>query len=190
MKLRQMIPQRKLRATAVRRAPSRAAEEEDEPTMRLSSAFIVVVLLHLVAIGGIITFEKVKVHRNAASEAEAPTRSAPAAAPASAAREEAPKAPVAARETAPASPALHAPAASAAHETHKPAPAPVAAAPAAHEGIRDSGTIHVVAKGENPVVIAKKYGIEYDSLLKLNKIEDPRKLPIGQKLHIPAKAKN
>jgi len=186
MKLRQMIPKRKLRATAVRRAPaaSRAIEEEEEePTMRLSSAFIVVVLLHLVAIGGIWTFESVKVNRAPAAEGEAASTTA-AAEPAAPKTAPAPEhkavaaAPVASRETAAPAP-HHAEAAT----PHKPsAPAPVAA-------LRDSGEIHVVAKGENPVTIAKKLGIDYDDLLKLNKIDNPRKLQPGQKLHIPAKAR-
>jgi LysM repeat protein len=189
MKLRQMIPKKKLRATAVRRgpAPSRSAmdEEEEEPTMRLSSACIVVLLLHLVAIGGIITFEKVKVNRTAASVAEetakivGATSAVNAAAPASVAPQQA-VAPVAA------APVAQAPAP--VQEVRKSVPAP-APAPVAAGQLKDSGNFHVVAKGENPVAIAKKLGVAYEDLLKLNKIEDPRKLQPGQKLKIPAKAK-
>ncbi len=63
MKLRLMIPKRKLRATATRRASQpRILDEDEEPTMKLSSAFIIVVLLHLVAVGGIYAFESIKVH--------------------------------------------------------------------------------------------------------------------------------
>jgi LysM repeat protein len=50
----------------------------------------------------------------------------------------------------------------------------------------------VVAKGDNPVTIARKFKVSYDDLLALNHIDDPRKLKIGQKLLIPkstAKAK-
>ena len=46
--------------------------------------------------------------------------------------------------------------------------------------------IYVVAKGDNPVSIAKKFKVPYDELLALNHIEDPHKLKIGQKLLIPA----
>ena len=55
--------------------------------------------------------------------------------------------------------------------------------------ISDSGKTYVVAKGENPVTIAKKFKVSYDDLLALNHIDDPRKLKIGQKLLIPEKTK-
>ena len=54
----------------------------------------------------------------------------------------------------------------------------------------DSGKPYVVAKGDNPVSIARKLKVSYDDLLALNHIDDPRKLQIGQKLLVPkAKAK-
>jgi LysM repeat protein len=46
-----------------------------------------------------------------------------------------------------------------------------------------------VAKGDNPVTIAKKFKVSYDDLIALNHIDDPRKLKIGQKLLIPDKVK-
>jgi LysM repeat protein len=45
---------------------------------------------------------------------------------------------------------------------------------------------YVVAKGDTPVSIAKKFKITSDQLLAANKIEDAHKLKIGQKLVIPA----
>jgi len=53
--------------------------------------------------------------------------------------------------------------------------------------VSDSGKVYVVAKGDNPVTIAKKFKVSYDDLLALNHIDDPRKLKIGQKLLIPEK---
>ena len=53
----------------------------------------------------------------------------------------------------------------------------------------DSGKVYVVAKGENPVAIAKKLKVSYDDLIALNHIDDPRKIQIGQKLLIPKLAK-
>ena len=47
----------------------------------------------------------------------------------------------------------------------------------------------MVAKGDNPVTIAKKFKVTYDDLLALNHIDDPRKLKIGQKLLIPERIK-
>ena len=54
--------------------------------------------------------------------------------------------------------------------------------------VPDSGKIYVVVKGDNPVTIARHLHVPYDALLELNQIEDPRKLQIGQKLHIPAQS--
>ena len=46
---------------------------------------------------------------------------------------------------------------------------------------------YVVAAGDNPNKLAKKFGVSESALLKANGIEDPRKLRIGQQLVIPAK---
>ncbi len=196
MKMPTFRPKQKLRATATRRtaAPSRADEEEEyeEPSMKFSSAFIIVVLLHLVAVGGIFAFESIKVKQPGTAAAAEAASVAPAA--------EAPTAPVQAAEparevktaatrTAPA-------AAPAAVPTKATAPAKTvaAAAPAktveapkkTQKGVADSGKVHVVAKGENPHSIARKLGVSYDALVKLNGIDDPRRLQIGQKLQVPA----
>ena len=48
-----------------------------------------------------------------------------------------------------------------------------------------SGEIYTVAKGDNPAAIAKRFGVGYDELLKVNGISDPRRLQIGQRLLIP-----
>ncbi len=53
----------------------------------------------------------------------------------------------------------------------------------------DSGKVYVVEKGESPYVIAQKLKVNYDALLKLNGIDDPKKLKPGQKLRVPASAK-
>jgi LysM repeat protein len=54
-----------------------------------------------------------------------------------------------------------------------------------NSSIADSGKVYTVAKGDNPVTIARHLHVNYDALLELNGITDPRKLQIGQKLHIP-----
>ena len=46
---------------------------------------------------------------------------------------------------------------------------------------------HVVAKGETLTSIAKHYSITVADLLKLNKIENDRKLQIGQSINVPSK---
>jgi LysM repeat protein len=52
----------------------------------------------------------------------------------------------------------------------------------------DSKKSYVVAKGDTPLKIAKKFKVPFDDLLAVNKIDDPTKLKIGQKLVIPVKA--
>jgi LysM repeat protein len=51
----------------------------------------------------------------------------------------------------------------------------------------DTGKTYVVAKGDNPVAIAKKLKVPYDDLMAANHIDDPHKLQIGQKLIVPSK---
>ena len=62
----------------------------------------------------------------------------------------------------------------------KPAPETRKAEPVATPGLT-----HVVARGENLTSIAKHYKTTVADLLKANKIEDDRKLQIGQILMIP-----
>ena len=52
----------------------------------------------------------------------------------------------------------------------------------------DSGKIYTVGKGESPYGIAQKLKVSYEALLKLNHIDDPKKLKPGQKLRIPMPA--
>ena len=153
---------KKLRATAVRR-PLRigatAAEYGDlaEPSMKLSRALLIVLLLHVVAVAGIIAFNAIKTRQ--ASLPSAPSQTTVG---------------IASADTKPQAPALNP---SAAPKTGAKMPAKVS----------DSGKVYVVAKGDNPVTIAKKFKVSYDDLLALNHIDDPRKLKIGQKLLIPEK---
>lgn len=193
MKPRQIIPQKKLEATAVRRsnASTRAAsiDEEQEPTMRLSTAFIVVLLLHVVAIGGVYTFDAIKVNHGKNKSAEATTE-----APASSAAEKlAPVSPAAALAQAGQNSVAGNEAAiqKAAHTTTQTATTPAkttkanpSAKPTA-TAAADGQTVHIMEKGENPFVIAKQYGVNYEQLLKINNIEDPRRVPVGRKLIIP-----
>ncbi len=51
-------------------------------------------------------------------------------------------------------------------------------------------TIHVVDFNESPAVIAKKYGIKMDDLLKANNLSDAKKIQYGQRLVIPLSPAN
>lgn len=48
--------------------------------------------------------------------------------------------------------------------------------------------MHVVVKGENLTKIAKNYQVSIEEIMKVNKIQDDRKLQIGQNLIIPGKS--
>jgi LysM repeat protein len=156
--------QKKLRATAMRR-PLRigatAAEYGDlaEPSMKLSRALLIVLLLHVVAVAGIIAFNAIKTRQASLPSASSPTTVG-----------------IASADTKPQAAALN-PSAAPKNGTKTPTK------------VSDSGKVYVVAKGDNPVTIAKKFKVSYDDLLALNHIDDPRKLKIGQKLLIPEKIK-
>lgn len=194
------MPKRKLRAaTAARRMPRGAMEgyaAAQEPDISFAKAAVVVLVLHVVAVGGIWAFSTLKTHSassdsatlhrttaaNAASTTDATADDEDTAKPTVAPQPEAttklqPRTPVAdpgvANNATPKT--VEQPVKQPVKETTVPAP------------VKDSGTTYTVAKGDSPVTIAKKFHVSYDELLKANKITDPKKLQIGQKLHIPAK---
>lgn len=155
-----------LRLTTARRASASGAEfdEMSEPNMKLSRALLIVLLLHVVAVGGIIAFNAIK------------SRQEPVVAPVHSAKPPA----------SPAPPNVVAAGAErsglAATSTHSVAPKLDKKSPS------ESVKTYTVAKGDTPVTIAKKFKVPFDELLATNHIEDPRKLKIGQKLIIPVKA--
>jgi LysM repeat protein len=169
----------KMRASVVRR-PLRAAtanyDEMAEPNMKLSRALLIVLLLHVVAVSGIIAFNAIKTRQGPvlprARSSPAATAAKPDVTTSSSAgdnesgkRDEIRRArPVGKENT-----KDRGKSGDAAHrdETHK---------------------TYVVAKGDKPVSIAKKFKVSYDELLALNHIDDPRKLKVGQKLLIPTKS--
>jgi LysM repeat protein len=153
---------KKLRATAVRRPLRIGATAADygdvaEPSMKLSRALLIVLLLHVVAVAGIIAFNAIKTRQASLPSPPAPTTIG-----------------IASADTKLQAPALNSPTAQKAIAKAQPK-------------VSDSGKVYVVAKGDNPVTIAKKFKVSYDDLLALNRIDDPRKLKIGQKLLIPGK---
>jgi LysM repeat protein len=166
-------------STAQRRLRIGAAadyEEMAEPNMKLSRALLIVLLLHIVAVSGIVAFNAIKTRQR--SFAAASESLAAATKPLEAAK---------------AGPAVVAPASLTSQKTSGPAVAGQEhkAAGAKHvehaKGPVDSGKLYVVVKGDNPVTIAKKFKVSYEDLIALNQIDDPRKLQIGQKLRIPVR---
>ena len=176
---------KKLRAATTRRSFGASSEmdyeEMSEPNMKLSRALLIVLVLHIVAVAGIIAFNAIKTRQasvtslpvppsSTAEDANAGTMAKSAAAPKAAASPDETKVvhsstkAISKEETKAVSP----------KSVHKPS-------------ALDSGKVYVVVKGDNPVTIARKFDVPYDDLISLNQIDDPRKLQIGQKLLIPRK---
>src|SRR6202030_3564397 len=65
------LPKRKKMRATVARRPLRAAianyDEMAEPNMKLSRALLIVLLLHVVAVAGIIAFNAIKTHQRSLS---------------------------------------------------------------------------------------------------------------------------
>jgi LysM repeat protein len=177
MRLPSLFPSKKLRATTARRGlgvpDEMDYEEMSEPNMKLSRALLIVLVLHVVAVAGIIAFNTIKSRQGAVPAPTTKTTASTSAqklSPAAATsdstkpREEAAKPVVKEeRKAIPVKPIVE--------NTAKPEPAK---------------KTYVVAKGDTPVSIAKKFKITSDQLLTVNNIEDAHKLKIGQKLVIPA----
>ena len=204
----------KPKARKVVRASTRAmrADEdyyEAEPNMKLSHAFMVVLVLHVVAVGGIWAFNQLNAGRQSASVAAGlsdklaltaqPKKTAPSAAVVERQPGDADE-PLPSLEPLPDSsaPAFRAADLSPAPimtatksepapvvETKAPAPKPVVAKQKSEATA--TGDTYTVAKGDNPYKIAKKLGVGYQALLEANNIEDPTKLQIGTVLKVPAK---
>ena len=174
-------PKRILSATARRASAASAGMEFEgipEPNMKLSRALLIVLLLHVVAVSGIIAFNAIKTReRSLVPLTSAETEAKPADATGTANHVDNDKARVAAtqkeneRQDDPKS--SHS---SAKDEHPKPLPS--------------SGKTYVVKKGDNPVTIAKKLKVSYNDLMSFNHIDNPRKLQIGQKLLVPKAATN
>jgi LysM repeat protein len=201
----------KSRGRKVVRASARAMRggEEDyyeaEPNRKLSHAFMVVLILHVVAVGGIYAFNHIKVNKKSDLLANISSRITQATGTAPVVAE--PVAPVVQRQpgdaddplpavaSVPVAPAAAAPVAAAPKvASAPPAPAPkvetTAAPPSAPAAAPSAKPVAVpdtykVEKGDNPYNIAKKFGVSYQELLTLNAIEDPTKLQIGQELKVP-----
>ena len=238
--------------TAKMRARAATAEEmhdEDdyemaEPNMKLSHAIIVVLILHVIAVGGVFAFSSLKNRPASDRKAEKPVaqetapaateKSVEAAAPVASAPAPAPAVKPSATEAAHGKshtvaagdtltsiasangttveaiakengitsttllhvgqtlklPATTSATKTAAPEKIKTAPSVVATVPKTAESAKTataSSDVYVVAKGENPYLIAKKLHVSYTELLEYNNITDPKKIQIGQKLKVPKK---
>jgi LysM repeat protein len=185
MKLLQLLTRKKLRATTARRALGAAEmdyEEMSEPNMKLSRALLIVLVLHVVAVAGIIAFNTIKTRQGPPPPISTETARAKVA-PAASTKSDGPTVVTSTRSDEskiaklPPKPVVK-------DDRKSDQPKPVENKPTKS----DASKTYVVAKGDNPVSIARKLKVPYDDLMAVNHIEDPHKLKIGQKLIIPAKS--
>ena len=178
-----VTPRKKLRSAAQRSAAKYAEEDyaAEEPNVKLSRAFVVVLLLHVVAVGGIFAFSALKDHQTDSPVGKGESSNQKGlATQTSAARE----------------------LGTIDKSTGKGVPAEVqklvdssrisggGGAKTQNNGLGqeaggESAKVYLVQKGDSPAGIAKKFKVSYADLLRANNIEDPKKLQIGQKLVIP-----
>ena len=180
IKIPRLFNPKKLLAATARRASAASGMDFEgipEPNMKLSRALLIVLLLHVVAVSGIIAFNAIKTRERAfvpPTSTETDEKPAKAEQTANRATNEKPRIAAAPKEN------------DRQHDqkpSHSPAKEDLARTPSS------SGKTYVVKKGDNPVGIAKKLNVSYNDLIALNHIDDPRKLQIGQKLLIPEAAK-
>jgi LysM repeat protein len=176
MKISQLFRHKKFLAATARRASAAAGmdfEDIPEPNMKLSRALLIVLLLHVVAVSGIIAFNAIKTRESSfvpATQANQENRMADTSGTPVHTDVAKPRPAVSQKQVAP-------------HDDAK-----VSHSPSKDEHAKtppSSGKTYTVKKGDNPVTIAKKLKVSYNDLISLNHIEDPHKLRIGQKLLIP-----
>ncbi|MBV9104694.1 MAG: LysM peptidoglycan-binding domain-containing protein [Verrucomicrobia bacterium] len=177
------VPSRKKLRAAAHRSPAKYTEEDyaaEEPNVKLSRAFVVVLLLHVVAVGGIFAFSALKDHQTGSSTGK----------PESAGQKPPTTQSNAGRESGtadkPAGKAVPAEVQKIVDSSHVPGNS---SAKSQSSGIAqeagESARVYVVQRGDSPAAIAKKFKVSYADLLRTNNIEDPKRLQIGQKLVIP-----
>lgn len=181
IKVPRLFKARKLSAATARRASAASAGMEfegiPEPNMKLSRALLIVLLLHIVAVSGIIAFNAIKTRERVFVP---PTSSEPENKPADT------------TQTANHASSDKARVVAAQKENdrqHDPTPSHSLGKNEQPKTPSSSGKTYVVKKGDSPAGIAKKLKVSYSDLIAINHIDDPRKLKIGQKLSVPEAAK-
>ena len=177
IKIPRLLNPKKMLAATARRASAGSAgmdfEGIPEPNMKLSRALLIVLLLHVVAVSGIIAFNAIKTReRTFVPPTSTETENKPADTAQTTNHVGTDNARVAAAQKE--NDRQHD-----SKPSHPPAKVEQAKTPSS------SGKTYAVKKGDNPVGIAKKLKVSYNDLIALNHIDDPRKLQIGQKLLVP-----
>ena len=180
IKIPRLFKPKKMLAATARRASAASAgmdfEGIPEPNMKLSRALLIVLLLHVVAVSGIIAFNAIKTRENSFVPANPEqTETTPASTAGTINHADTDKAAVVTAQKE-----------NARQDDLKSSHSPVTEEHA--KTVSSSGKTYVVKKGDSPAAIAKKLKVSYNDLMALNHIEDARKLQIGQKLVVPETA--
>ena len=182
LKVPRLFNPKKMLAATARRAsaasPGMDFEGIPEPNMKLSRALLIVLLLHVVAVSGIIAFNAIKTRERAfvpPTSTETENKPADTAQTANHATSDKALVPAAQKEN---------------DRQHDPKPSHTPVTDEEAKTLSSSGKTYVVKKGDNPVGIAKKLKVSYNALMTLNHIDDARKLQIGQKLLVPKPTTN
>jgi LysM repeat protein len=223
----QRMPRRKLRTAAARKS-ARYDEEEyfvEEPNVKLSRAFVVVLLLHVVAVGGIFAFSTLKDRQSSTSTARNQTETAnPTSTPGTNAALGHGHTPsqtliyqVKAGDTLAGVAAQFGLTAHDLEVANNLTPGTIVAIgrelvvpehanvkggseleklldarqggakTAATTGGGENTKFYTIQRGDNPAIIAKKFKVTASELLRVNNIDDPKKLQVGQRILIPTK---
>ena len=164
-----------MRARAAAPAIDEDYEEEDyggesEPSMRFTHALFVVLVLHVIAVGGVFAFNSIKAKQSAEARG---AKSAPAQE----------------KTISSSQPQTPATAASPATAQAKPPAAQAAATKTGAAPEAPAGKTHTVAAGETLSKIASKYGVSVDAIEKANDITTLSVIRVGQMLIIPESKK-
>jgi LysM repeat protein len=219
----QRMPRRKLRAAAARKS-ARYDDDEylvEEPNVKLSRAFVVVLLLHIVAVGGIFAFSTLKDRQSSTNAAKNQAGTAsPTSTPAPTIAKERPHSSsqnlvyqVKAGDTLAGIAAQFGLTARDLETANNLPPGTIVAigrelvipehsnakgsaeldklldsrqaAGRTMTGGGENGKFYTIQRGDNPAMIARRFKVTTSQLLRVNNIDDPRKLQVGQRILIP-----
>jgi LysM repeat protein len=150
----------KLNAATARMRPGVEDDFDDEPQTRLSSAFFVVLILHVVAVGGIYAFNSIKAHRRGFEPATASTKAAVEKSEPAEAPSKAPTAPATTASVAPVAPTTSS---------------------------VSTGRVYHVKSGDTLQRISASMNVTVAELQFLNNAKDLASLRAGQVINLPAK---
>ncbi|MDR3404360.1 MAG: LysM peptidoglycan-binding domain-containing protein [Chthoniobacter sp.] len=160
-------PKKKLQATAARSARRPVDDyDEEEPTTNLSSAFVVVLILHVVAVGGIYAFNSIKQSRKGHEPIVAPIEQTVPTPQKSIVQNDAPAPPHAA------APVVH--------------PTDTAPVPALAPIKPATGHQYQVKAGDTLTKVAFAYGVTPADIMEANHLKEGAVLHQGQTITIPA----